>query len=338
MGLEKLENIKGRVGIFDLEAGRKLATQEWVRRSIIPKLIKRLTPTEKCLLDLHYASTWGIGSEKSRPGFQHQQIFELSDYAREMSANRVVKLAQETAGHRHSSIQIILPSEKGRGRYRVLGQIEIQNPNGGTTRETVWHFRGIEIYTREGSREYVAPRQDVDVLMSKLCQAYDDLEKQEGNNPVSTALRLAFFYTIGNVFIHPFIDGNHRAFDRFLEYGFTKSKIPFKLPQDSKGNIPFEEMFRIFSTNLLSNFLQENGLPLFRTKPTRKTDDAYQQKLIESIKSLIGKKLSDPFYLYWYATIAGELLKWTPNDQKSQILALQERTQKSGNFIVRYRH
>lgn len=324
-----------RVNTFDLEEPRKLAAQEWVRRSIIPNLIERLTPTESALLYLHYAATWKIeNKDKSPLRLQHQQILELSDFAKRMSGNQIERLSRQTARGQSPEIRIILPPAKGRGRYRTLGRIEIQNPNGDTTKETVWHSRAIEMFTREGPRRYAVPQRNVDVLMFKLCQAYDYLEKQGGNNPVSTALRLAFFYTIGNLLIHPFIDGNHRAFDRFLEYGFAKSKIPFKLPQDSKSNIPFQEMFRVFSTNLLLNFLPENDLSLFGTEITRETNYVYQQKLVESIKNSIEGKLSDPFYLYWYAIIAGELLKWTPNDRKSEILALLQGAKRKGNLTV----
>lgn len=309
---------------FDVESSKKLATQEWVRRSIIPKLIARQAGAERSLLVLHYASTWNLQNNDKLP---------LPDrYQKVIEELRVAEVKSDKEIGRRSKVKIDLPSERGRGRYRVLADI-MEDTNGEIRKQRIWQFRAIQHFTREEEFVYIAPQKDIDLLMPKLSKEYDSMETMS-RNPVDTALNLAFFYTIGNKLIHPFIDGNHRAFDRFLEYGFAKANIPFKIPQDQSGNIPKEERFRVWTGNFVTNFLRVNNLPLFSYMPSRTTYDVYQEGLTKSLSTLIEKRLKDPFFNYLYAAIAGELLKWTPKDHAREISAVQEKAKHDGGFAV----
>jgi len=318
---------------FDVEPNQKFTTQEWVRQSIIPKLIERQAPSERSLSVLHYASTWNLQNNDRLPlSRRYEEVVRESSLARGKSDRQINKMTQQIIDSTHSKVKISLPSERGRGRYRVLGDVE-EDLNGKLRKQRIWEFRAVNMIIRQGTFSYITPQKDVDGLMSKLCQEYDSLEARS-EEPADNAINLAYFYTIGNKLIHPFVDGNHRAFDRFLEYGFAKANIPFSIPQDQSGNIPKEERFRVLTANFVTNFLRINNLPLFYYKPPRAAFDAYQEKLTKLLNTLIGQKLNDPFSVYLYAAIAGELLKWTPNDHTREVSAIQEKAKIEGGFAV----
>lgn len=318
---------------FGVEPNQKFTTQEWVRQSIIPKLIEREAPAERSLLALHYASTWNLqNNDRLPPSRRYEEVVRELRSGQGEPDRQIVGPTWRIIDGGDPKVKISLPPERGRGRYRVLGDIE-EDVNGKLRKQRIWQFRAIQQFTRDGEFAYIAPQKDIDLLMHKLSQEYDNIEAMS-KNPVDTALNLAFLYTIGNKLIHPFTDGNHRAFDRFLEYGFAKANISFKLPQDQSGNIPKEERFRVWTGNFVTNFLRLNNLPLFSHKPPRTTYDAYQEKLTKSLDILIGRKLNNPFSVYLYAAIAGEMLKWTPNDHASEISAIQEKAKRDGGFAV----
>lgn len=303
---------------FDSNSLQKLATQEWVRQSIIPKLILRGLPTEISLLTLHNTSTWKLKNQEILSPDQRRQ--EILEQVRALDI-------------RSKEIQITPAIKKDRGAYRLLGDISLKGKNGEEIKQSIWRFRAIEIVTSQGPFMYIAPQQEVNNLMRNLCQTYDSLEAK-GNNPVDVALRLAFMYGVGESIIHPFVDGNHRAFDRFLEYGFAKAGIKFKLPQDDTVNIPVEERFRVILANLGTNLLVKENLSLFRNMPPDYIYRDYQRKLTGGIRRLIEKELTDPFYLWFYAKIAEEMLKWTPDPRTQEISEIQEKAQRDGEFRV----
>jgi hypothetical protein len=306
---------------FEIDHESKLATQKWVRQSIFPKLIEKRLPAEISLLTLHNTSTWRLSNQEA-----------LSpDQCRQKTLDQIRIL-----GIKNKDIQITPSIKKDRGTYRLLSDIKQKGINGEEIKQHIWSFRAIDIITSQGSFAYIAPQQEIDSLMYDLCQIYDSLETKS-NNPVDVALRLAFMYGIGENIIHPFLDGNHRAFDRFLEYGFEKAGIEFKLPQDNTANIPAEEIFRVSLANLTVNFLIKENLTLFKSIPPDHIHRDYQRRLTGGIKRLVQKQFTDPRYLWFYAKIAGELLKWTPDDHAKEILNMQEKAQRDGGFEILHR-
>lgn len=324
-----------KVRSFEVDDEKKGETLEWVRKSIIPSLVVANYPTERVLKILQYSSTWGLQDiQPIDEEEQYNTIISESGLFSERSDKDIKNISRKVLSSERSDIQVSLAHGSPRGRYRELGEVRVNKQNASSQRRKVWSKRFIQVFSRDGQAAYAAPEHDIDELMDELCKSYDELESTHGNSPVETALRLSFFYTIGNKIIHPFIDGNHRGFDRFLEYGFAKAGIPFKLPQDESFNIPIEEPFRNLSANFMSNFLVSNKLMLFIDNPPKKFYDSYQEKLIRATKDIINAKLDDPFFLYFYALIAGELLKWTPDSHSVELDAIKEKAKKDGNFQV----
>lgn len=308
----------GRARNFDVESRKNSATQEWVRKSIIPRLISENLPAEKVLKILHRASTWRV---------QNQDV----------ASPRKTKEAVLTSlglTDRRSDVSIELPPPSGRGRYRLTARVRARNPNNTLQVSDIWQLRGLEVTASKGFRAvYIAPHKDVNELMQKLCESYDSLT-QKTSDVVDIAMGLAYFYAIGNKLIHPFMDGNHRAFNRFLEYGLAKAGASFKMPQDKTGNIPVQEGVNVWLGNFTTNFLRVNGLPLFVYSPSEKDMAIYQKLLTNSLANLINQKLTDPFFLYFYASMAGILLKWTGGNWEERISSIQREAMQRGNFTV----
>lgn len=325
---------KWRVDDFDVEVSSKLEVQDWVRESIIPKLIEREIPAERALLALHYAATWGLKSKEggSTLRIRIQEILEESEFYSGERPTTLRKLAKLVARGEAEDTRIIMPTKSGRGRYRLFGIVE-EGTEDKARRDHVWHYRAIQLFMREGEAAYIAPNRRIDGLMESLCAGYDELEKT-GNQPVDVALRQAYIYLIGIHLVHPFIDGNHRAFDRFLEYGFKKAEIPLTLPQDQTGNIPYEAYCRVVAANFTRDFLVSNDLPIFIAQPPKEVEQDYQNKLVHAVDKAVKEKLDNPASRYFYSLFAGELLKYTGRDFSAEISSIQKQAIKEGNMVV----
>ncbi len=306
-----------RVTIFETDPVTKAQTQQWVRESITPRLVAANADTERALRVLHYASTWNLNSSGTT------------------EAEKMDELAQKLGVQSSETVQITPSPRSERGRYRLIGSVRFKDGASERT-QSASRFRAVQIFTRMGEMGYVTPNRDIDILMDQLCRNYSALEVT-GNHPVKLAMRLAYFYTIGTLFIHPFADGNHRAFDRFLEYAFSKAGRKIKLPQDETGNIPYADRFRILTTNTLTNFLSRKDLSLFNVQPPDDFLTSYDVRLNQSLRELISSRLNDPFYRFFYAATAREILKWTGNDHAGEINDIQAKAQKEGNFQVIHR-
>ncbi|MEP7103626.1 MAG: hypothetical protein ABI721_02885 [Candidatus Dojkabacteria bacterium] len=311
-----------QVGDLSLANDTKADIQDYIRMEIVPEIIGRDKDSESTLLLLHRLATAGSNPKGERKITRTMQILQASG----LIAKPDEKIAHRALSDKHSSIKVKLAPNHGRGHYRLLGTVY----KDGEEVKKVWLERAIAIL-RKGSTEssmYVAPSMEVDVLMSALGQAFDQLE-QRLQTPEYIALIVAFFYTIGNKFIHPFKDGNHRAFDRFIETFFWKHGIPIELPQDESSNIPLDEIVRVWEINCLLNFLKINGLPLNFIAKTKREEDIYHARLTVGIFNLINSGLSDPNYLFFYLNVAEQFLSWVPDfdltNIKEAIRVVQEK-------------
>jgi hypothetical protein len=151
-------------------------------------------------------------------------------------------------------------------------------------------------------------------------------------------MNLAFIHTIGKLIMHPFTDGNHRAFDRFLELEFAKIKTKLDIPQDETSNVPRDSIFRSRQASLILNLLNNNDLSKYlnlNIRHNKKEFTIYQEKLSKAVSELIEKGVnSDPHYRFLYAYIAGDILSWTNFNQFDQIGKIIITAQKEGNFDV----
>lgn len=329
-----------KAGNFQVNPDAKAATQDWVRTSIIPELVKRDYGSERVLNVLHYTATYGLENQAVPTEFvaYREAAEEIGFLDGASSSKESSRRVHKLIDNRDPDIKVRLAGKKARGRYRKIGYAQVPrlDPD---KKIPLWRFRAVQVFTREGERFYVAPQMGVDTLMSSLGEEYDMMDAQGDGGAVDTAMRLAYFYAIGNKIIHPYEDANHRAFDRFLEYGFAKKDIPFNLPQDETGNIPIDELFRSRIGSLVFSFLNKIRLPLFETTEDyqRFGRDRYQNYLNMGIGELIESKFNNPNNTFFYALVAEQILKWTGQDHAEEIQEIQQKAIKEGNIAVVHR-
>jgi len=317
---------------------KKREVQNWVRDSIIPSIIKHNLSTERSLLILHRCSTYYSRPPEDIP-FEEtvKDILLNSSLSDQKSQKEIGQLSKKIIDHK-SPITLSIPPKHFRGRYRELGTINYNDKK--KTKEKVWQYRGTSILRQTPAGDilfaYIAPKQNINFYMKTLCENYDQLRTQNiDNDPVQTAMNLSYFYGIGNQIIHPFSDGNHRAFDRFLELEFARINVPFVLPQDQSCNIPDSEAFKSRRANLLINFLRLNNMSLFTERPDNRQESNHQRILDKSIKEIINNGVYKyPFYTYSYSLIAEQMLKWTGQDYTDKINTIKDTAQEKGGFTV----
>jgi len=328
---------------FDLPNDTKLAVQNWVREIIIPQIIERgegAYTSEQELLILHRCATKGVilpspESELTRT----EDLLLDSSLANQYPEKDLKQLAKKILNPNKSTpVTVSLARHDHRGMYRLEGTITHGN-NKKPKIETIWQDRGFKIDNGNISWIYPAPLYNVDVLMKQLCQKYDQQKNLINENKlIDTAMNLAFIHTIGKLIMHPFTDGNHRAFDRFLELEFAKIKTKLDIPQDETSNVPRDSIFRSRQASLILNLLNNNDLSKYlnlNIRHNKKEFTIYQEKLSKAVSELIEKGVnSDPHYRFLYAYIAGDILSWTNFNQFDQIGKIIITAQKEGNFDV----
>jgi hypothetical protein len=308
----------------------KTATQRWVRSQIFPRLAERGYSSEKNLKILHRASTWGIeGREERLLVAEVYDILEKNGLGY-LSAKEKLAIA---SGQEHPLVRVVYPPSI-RGRYRLRSRIIVSTPGGGVVKND-WASRAIHVKARGQDFAYDAPHLELDELMGRLCQGYDLLaEKIE--DPESLAISLGYFYSIGKNLIHPFFDGNHRAFERFLEFEFYKRNLELDMPQDESSNIPLNDPIRTWVAEVMINFLRVNSLDLFSidSRPSLEMREVYQKRLRASLLRTIEDRLDDPLFMYIYIGIAKEMLKWTRYDKTEFLEKLQSQLAKKSGLTV----
>ncbi len=317
----------------------KAKTLHWVHESIFPSMLQRPQKVEHDLLVLHRAATWGVEPPHLSPEVRVEQLLKKTEFAEGKSDREMKQLARRVAQGNHGTIRVDLSSPSAKGRYRVLGTITHLEKNQKKTKK-IWDFRAIEIITQTVAGDkistYSTPQDSVDTLMGSLCDSFQSYSQKAylDRDPVALAVAAAMFYTIGNKFIHPFSDGNHRSFDRILELSFQRIGVPIELPRDTTINIPRESPIRTTTVNCLLNFLRNNSLPL-NMPDTHPQYKHYQKTLTSAIQKLITDGLDDPFYRYFYALTAENILSWTGLNYSQEIRGVQDQAQKEGGFEVK---
>lgn len=324
---------------FQVNPDAKAATQDWVRTSIIPELVKRDYGSERVLNILHYTATYGLENQAVPTQFvAYREAADEMGLLNGVSSRESSKRVHKLMDNRDPDVKVRLAGKKARGRYRKIADVQIPRLDS-DKKVPLWRMRAIQVFTREGEMAYIAPQLKIDELMTSLGEEYDAMETRGADGALDVAMRLAYFYTIGNRIIHPYEDANHRAFDRFLEYGFAKKGIPFELPQDETGNIPLDDLFRARTTNFAFNFLTKLRLPLFETQQDyqRFGRDRYQNFLYMGIQELIESKFNNPSNTFFYALVAEQILKWTGQDHTEEIQKIQQKAIEDGNLTVVHR-
>lgn len=150
------ERFNPAVSLF-VENDKKQRTQEWVRSSIIPRLINRPVPPERALLALHYASTWDLSGKENWTAIQRcEVILRDGGFLQGKTGSESRKFIREVARGANPDIKVHLAPSKRRGKYRLLGQLEKKDGNQ-STKVDFWRGRAIQIITREGDKAYICP-------------------------------------------------------------------------------------------------------------------------------------------------------------------------------------
>lgn len=283
-----------------------------VKKHIIPALIGRDYPAEKSLKTLHRAGTW-----YSQPGTLEQNFLNetyIALYAGLFPLPRNPYVLIEHLNRIKKDKDRFKPYGYAlKGCYRILGGFAPNTKISSIVEETSEEFTGAipvrsKDYQKEESLFYYPPVFNIDRTMNLIGTNYDQASTNADSKEL-IATNVARFYFLGMAMVHPFIGGNHRGFDRFIEYAFAKKGIEVQLPQNNTLNIPNDDPVNtaIYTERrrlLASVDLEEQNFNLGTDEGIEGWLD-YQNKLNQRLfnpSGLNNAKIED---------IASTILKWT---------------------------
>jgi hypothetical protein len=177
---------------------------------------------------------------------------------------KVIKFSSSGKGGKASSVEI-RPTALRRGHFRSVGG---RTREGGAS-ETIFTSHLTPIFTDASEKEiesvYIGPVYKLDEQFNSLCDRCDKLTREAKTLDEHLKV-IVFMQLMGASVLHPFFDGNGRAFNAKLIYDLNKLGFPVKemptLPEfDEKLAVnPFEDTSRLF----LSEFLVQHALGLVR--------------------------------------------------------------------------
>ena len=142
-------------------------------------------------------------------------------------------------------------------------------------------------------------------VYAHLCDTYDAMKPASRALP-DLLLREAFFQVLGTRLLHPFWDGNGRAFTGHLAAVLTKENIPFKLDklQQASNMLGYvsdsvvELTLKQAKLSLVSDMSEHGPLHLLMLNPFVRED--YMTKLRQGITSAIelGVRQESPYSRY----------------------------------------
>jgi hypothetical protein len=258
----------------------------------IPELISNKTSTLELLNNLHFEST-----QESFSGI-HPLQFRANAAQTAMLA---VGFLPSDSIQTYDPIHVLGVTSQ----LELAGALKIHTETRGTSRKvaTINTFNHnlqrfdkerVDIYSQQDLRVddnnlYLTPIFGVDKLMKALAKTYDqDIRNTASDGQFAEAV--SRFYLIGISIIHPFIDGNARAFELFLEAEFLKRGMNLELPRDSRGKLertksPGQEFDQRYDTE----FAKRYGIQLF---PYRQTI-FYPPELFSDYYSTLEVKIMD---------------------------------------------
>lgn len=248
--------------ILPVSLAEKAIVINYIHQTAIPSLVRRDYPSEQVLRILHRLGVW-----YSKPAIADQDFLNQS-YIAFYADIEPIPLRKEELDR---EIAAILQPDKFtpycyylRGHYRILGCFAPNSKIAPFIPIANEYFTGAvpvqtKDYLHQESPLYYPPIFNVHKHMAIICDNFDN-EFDIANNLREATKALADFYFWGLAIVHPFIGGNHRAYDRFIEYAFAKKGVHLIIPLNDTLNIPNDHPLNIALYQERRIFLEENGL------------------------------------------------------------------------------
>lgn len=242
----------------------KRAVISYIRQNLLPSLVKPDYGSEQILFILHRMGTW-----RAKPAMVETQVV-IDGYSAffagvnpvprdRLTLDKILAELHVTGSDRFTPYGNYL-----RGGYRILGCFT-PNPNiAQHVPEAAEYFTGaIALSTKDyqspESPTYYPPVFNIHKLQATICDIFDSRFKSS-QTADEVAKCIADFYFWGLVMVHPFLGGNHRAYDRFIEYGFLKKGLHMETPLNETLNIPNSDPFNRALYSERRRLLVEGGL------------------------------------------------------------------------------
>lgn len=277
-------------------------------------LLERAYPSDREVKILHRLTTSGV------------KLPPFSDFMRAMAAVSI--LCDDMTDEIHDEIatavmeigdgkEVIARAERGelygetkvrveqlrRGHLRQYGKKQTQDG----TWHTVYAPHNKPFFTEEGEIAYLGLTSELGSVFAELCAAYDSLREEVKDRPIGIKLEvMAFFQLWGASVIHPFYDGNGRAFSSKLVLDLNRAGIKTdKMPELGEINPDLaDNALAVAGEHFLQMVLQLNNIPMFTTEELPHVMNRpeylrqYMTYLREAIRSGIANGVSQqsPYY------------------------------------------
>lgn len=242
----------------------KAAVTTYIRQNSIPSLVEKDLGAEKSLQILQRIGTWRsqLGTIESDHVISGYILFYGGiNPLPEDAFEREQALAEFIA---RGNNQFSPLGNYLRGNYRVLGCFAPNVRLAEFAPEAGNYFTGaIPVstanYRSPESPAYYPPVFNIHKPMASICTKYDD-EIVHCDTPDEIAHAVVRFYFWGLVMTHPFLGGNHRGYDRFIELAFAAKDMPLLTPQNETLNIPNNDPFNLSLFEERTRLLKEANL------------------------------------------------------------------------------
>jgi hypothetical protein len=206
-----------------------------------------------------------------------------------------VKFASSVFGGKATSARFTLDMRR-RGAFRTLGEREL--PDGSKQKMPAVHT--VEIFDQfeqsTGEPEfYVGMLDDVEDLMQRLCAWRDEAIKQAKNIDEYLAT-VVFFSILGAKVIHPFFDGNGRAFEAQMIKDLHVIGYPVAdMPGLFESEVLSQNVLAGISNMFLDQMMQDNKIPYIPKSKLAEVEmhpglsKAYTRMLSGAIRNLINQ-------------------------------------------------
>ncbi len=250
-----------RSEILPVSIDHKRQLIDFARDSIIPSLSAGDYSAEHCLQIFHQVGTL------HSPPLDLESAIVLEGYKALFAGVEPGELLefQQLHSDRFSHYDSV------HGGYRILGCFPPNPRMAPFALEAENYFLGaIPVSTKDyhhpTAPDYYPPIFNIHKLMFNIGLSFDT-SYQQAMDMSDVSQAVAEFYFWGLVMVHPYLGANHRAFDRFTEYAFSKKGFNVRTPLDATLNIPKGSRFNLALYKQRKFILEQAGLaePHFST-------------------------------------------------------------------------
>jgi len=275
--------------ILPVPLNKKAAVINYIREITVPELIKRDYSAEQVLLTLHRIGIWYAKPDILDREFVYKSYIAyyagVDPMPTDMQALELKLLELKKEPQKFTSFCYYL-----KGNYRILGCFAPNPKLAKYVPETAEYFTGaIPLQSRDYQSQ--SNENQFYKYMSLVCSNFDNrFAETTTKNEIGETI--ADFYFWGMVMGHPFIGGNHRAFDRFIEYAFAKKGLEIYCPLNDTFNIPNDNPLNKIIYGERRRLLSQYGLEnqKFNIQSWEDLSDwlTYQYKLNDLLFNNIG--------------------------------------------------